>query len=159
MGDVFLKWDDSFSIGVPEIDRQHKMLFDLTNEVAKAAAEGTGLDGPLNSLVEYVKIHFAVEEDLMARSRFPGLDTHRKIHAELAAKVTGMVGRLLEGSPFRRRAFVFFVGLAQKPHKGVGQGVCGSAEGCRLRHGRMGEGRQRGDGKGRREKKLVAGLF
>ncbi len=45
----------------------------------------------LHFLADYAESHFRMEEALMARSGYPGTDTHRALHDELRADVARMV--------------------------------------------------------------------
>ena len=61
-------WNDSYKTGVELIDRQHKKLVDILNQLDESLAERSGhqvLLNLLNELVEYTKYHFKAEEELM----------------------------------------------------------------------------------------------
>ena len=63
-------WKDSYSIGVQEIDAQHRRLFSLADELHSAMNAGKGkvvLEQVLQNLITYTKSHFAGEERLMQR--------------------------------------------------------------------------------------------
>lgn len=86
-------WSPKIEIGLPSIDQQHKQLFELA-----ASFRGNGdqirVLKSLAMLTDYVKVHFREEEDLMAASRFSGLEAHRKLHTEFR----GMLFKLLENA-------------------------------------------------------------
>jgi hemerythrin len=90
-----LTWDPGLSIGVGEIDEQHRELFRRaaalvdTLEGARAAEE---LAGTLGFLAAYVREHFAAEEALMLRRRYPGLAAHQEQHRGF----TGDLARFLD---------------------------------------------------------------
>lgn len=78
-----LVWSDRYSIGVPEIDADHRNLFELV---------GAFLDFPdpvppdivnllLRALVEYTAMHFEREEAYQEEIGYPGLAAHRAEHA------------------------------------------------------------------------------
>lgn len=78
-----LVWSDEFSVGVPEIDNQHKTLFELVNRLFHAAVkrEDQRLTiEVLDALVEYTGTHFSLEERLLEESGFAGLPGHREDH-------------------------------------------------------------------------------
>jgi len=88
--DIFA-WRDSYSVGVAEIDNQHQALFKLVNELHVAVSTGRGADttkAVLLRLVAYTQTHFAAEERLLAKHRFPGLDAHRQSHEEFTRQLT-----------------------------------------------------------------------
>lgn len=92
-----VEWQDYLSVGVEEIDRQHKLLFEKYNAFFAAYDEGRAAEEVtrlLGFLEEYVAIHFADEESLQQRIGFPDYQRHREQHQELARKVAELKGRL-----------------------------------------------------------------
>ena len=82
----FIAWSDVLSVGIDEIDAQHKVLVGLVNQMHEAIHERHGSDvvrGILTKLADYTKIHFAVEESLMRILGYPGYDEHKVQHEEL----------------------------------------------------------------------------
>ena len=68
----FLEWEDTYNIGVKEIDIQHRGLFDIISKLSASRRYGT--DGKyffamLIQLVDYTKIHFATELKLVGGQR------------------------------------------------------------------------------------------
>lgn len=66
---------------VPRIDAQHKRMFEL----AATFSDGGDQIRMMKSLVilcDHVKTHFREEEEMMAACAFPGLEAHRRLHAE-----------------------------------------------------------------------------
>ena len=64
----FVEWSDELSVGVEEIDEQHKVLVGLVNEMHEAIHQRHGsevVQEILAKLADYTRIHFAVEESLM----------------------------------------------------------------------------------------------
>lgn len=41
---IYIKWDDSFSVKVGEIDRQHVNLVNMINDLSDAMRQGKGKD-------------------------------------------------------------------------------------------------------------------
>jgi len=84
-----LQWTSALSVGVEEIDEQHQELFRRVDRLLDAMlANDRGEAGRLVAfLLEYVEFHFAAEEALMQRCRFPGAAAHEAEHAALAAGV------------------------------------------------------------------------
>ena len=80
-----LTWQKSFSVGVKELDKQHKRLLELINEIPdleeKKAYE------TLNQLIRYADTHFNTEEMLMKEHKYPGLDRQRKEHEKFTNKI------------------------------------------------------------------------
>lgn len=74
-------WDDSYLVGIPDIDEQHKSLFDLYNRLLTAHTDGdvTSVGPAFEEMASYFDVHFSTEE------KFWRLDDniyreHRKLH-------------------------------------------------------------------------------
>lgn len=97
-----LAWNESLSIGVTEIDDQHKRIFDNFNAFAAACREGHGAE-KLNELFwflsSYVATHFASEERLMQRVGFPGYGDHHQLHSDFVAEIDALMGRFAQEGP------------------------------------------------------------
>ncbi len=78
-------------IGVPEIDEEHKRLFELISEVdAAVKADADSLSTAMALIVElkqYAVNHFAHEEAYMEQIHDPELDRQKKEHAAFVEKV------------------------------------------------------------------------
>jgi hemerythrin-like metal-binding protein len=81
-----LIWDDSYAIGIEEIDRQHMVFIKLLRRF------NVGLQGlaPLNiqlrilhELVKYADYHFTSEENIMILTRYPDLGAQQLEHGRL----------------------------------------------------------------------------
>ena len=83
------KWADNLSVGVEELDRQHRNMLTLTHEMVRAAEEERGRDvveALFSGLLAYTSEHFRTEEALLDQAGFPGLEEHRAQHRELIVK-------------------------------------------------------------------------
>lgn len=78
-----IEWHESLSIGVTEIDNQHKELIRRFDQLLKACESG-GADVELKRLLifldEYVVKHFHDEEELQRKLNYPGYESHRREH-------------------------------------------------------------------------------
>ncbi len=96
----FVKWSDNFSVGVDEIDNDHKKLLEMLNGLFDAveADEGHAVLSPvLNGLVQYVSYHFDHEEGLFLRTQYPDYAAHKKEHEELTAQVLAAFDKFNSG--------------------------------------------------------------
>jgi hemerythrin len=92
-----VEWQDYLSVGVEEIDHQHKLLFDKYNAFFTAYYERRGDEEVIrlfSFLEDYVATHFSDEERLQQRIGFPDYQKHRKQHLELTRKVAELKERL-----------------------------------------------------------------
>ena len=85
-----IKWNDSFSVNIVEIDQQHQKLVSLINDLNQAMLQGMGkaaLTNILNELVSYTVNHFGTEEKYFAQFKYPDSDSHKKEHLAFVEKV------------------------------------------------------------------------
>jgi hemerythrin-like metal-binding protein len=93
-----MPWDPSFATGFAEIDRQHRILFGLIDQVEAAGARD--FDGGVQvvlDLVKYVIEHFAYEEEQMERHGYPGRAAHLLAHESLVSEVSAFRDQLTTG--------------------------------------------------------------
>ncbi|MBI2354905.1 MAG: hemerythrin family protein [Deltaproteobacteria bacterium] len=97
-----VEWQEYLSVGVEEIDRQHKLLFEKYNAFFTAYHGGRGDEEVIRLfgfLEEYMATHFADEESLQKRVCFPDYQRHREKHLELTCKVAELKERLYNEGP------------------------------------------------------------
>lgn len=78
-------WTDALAVGIEEIDRQHKGLFEQVDRLLVAAQRGAGqeeLGNLLDFLGRYVVEHFGTEERYMAQYGYPESPAHKQQHAD-----------------------------------------------------------------------------
>lgn len=75
-----IEWRDSYSVGVPVLDEDHKQLISIINRVSKAASKKTPADWAIGELQDYARDHFAREEKLLEAAGFDGFDAHKREH-------------------------------------------------------------------------------
>lgn len=96
---MLIEWSDELSVGIQEIDEQHKVLVSLLNEMHDAIHERHGREASiriLRRLTEYTKIHFAVEESLMRIFDYPGYEEHKKQHEQLIQEILDLEYKIIE---------------------------------------------------------------
>ena len=101
-------WRDAMSVGVPELDADHKKLIGLLNHAEKAVAQAddTILRVVLQELVAYVDYHFRREEAILHAVNFPFFAEHKQAHDSMAHKAVLLRDRYLNGqSPEERTRF------------------------------------------------------
>ena len=88
---ALITWDDSFSVNVADIDRQHQKLISMINELNDAMKQGKGKDilGKIvNGLISYTATHFKTEENYFERFGYPDANQHKKEHIAFVQKVS-----------------------------------------------------------------------
>jgi hemerythrin len=84
-GDIIMaiEWKDDLSVGVKEIDDQHKELFDKIAALFDACNSGKGkdqIDSTIKYLQDYVVLHFGSEEKLQKQNNYPDYINHKAQH-------------------------------------------------------------------------------
>ncbi len=95
-----MSWGPKLSIGIDEIDDQHKELVSLINQLHKAMRmkKGAKKSGEiLNGLAEYTVYHFDNEKNIFEKYGYPDAEAHLKIHDDLVAKVLEFKTQFDEG--------------------------------------------------------------
>ena len=88
-----IEWRESLSVGVEEIDNQHKQLLSHFDKLLKACENGKGIDG-LKSLLGfldgYVIKHFSEEERIQREHLYPGYANHQLEHNSLITQLNDL---------------------------------------------------------------------
>ena len=94
-------WSPIYSVGIPEIDEQHKTLFELLDQLHAAVItrRGSTVCGEvLNQLLDYTRIHFALEQSLMHLARYPDYEAHCRQHEDLMTEVEALREKVNAGT-------------------------------------------------------------
>jgi len=80
-----ISWTDAYSVGIQQIDDEHKELISIINK-AYDASENTSDEATLNELAldlrRYALMHFATETVLMKESGYPDAEEHLRQHKD-----------------------------------------------------------------------------
>ncbi|MEO5337078.1 MAG: bacteriohemerythrin [Magnetospirillum sp. WYHS-4] len=96
----YVVWQEKFRIGIPEVDDDHKMLFDLIDQFHEAYARGSASHDPervFSVLLAYTDRHFVREEGLMRDAGYGGLAAHVCAHRALRLDVVAFYERFRRG--------------------------------------------------------------
>ena len=81
-----IQWGDHFSVGIPEIDAQHKAIFDLGTRIYEKWRAGVGvvaLRPFVDKLASLLPAHFSYEERRLAEAGYVDLDQHVAEHRSM----------------------------------------------------------------------------
>ncbi|MBN2773672.1 MAG: hemerythrin family protein [Prolixibacteraceae bacterium] len=92
MGDntEFFKWTDQLSVGIQEIDNQHKKLVGLLNGLYQAFMNRQHVEVVgkiIDEMAAYAAYHFETEEKYFALFRYAESSAHIQEHLEFKQKV------------------------------------------------------------------------
>ncbi len=94
---AFINWDDTYVLNVLEMDIQHKELADLVNDIY-CRVKDDDIDYVCNKatpqLIEKIKHHFDTEENIMIQVKYPEIEEHKKVHADLVEQIKIKAGKL-----------------------------------------------------------------
>lgn len=85
------KWDDSFLIGIEELDHEHKLLIGDINRLHKELArhdKKSEIEKRLGDIYARMQAHFALEEHVMKENDYEFFDEHKREHDELLDNYT-----------------------------------------------------------------------
>lgn len=87
-----LEWLDTFELGVPEIDGEHRTMLDLMKAVQLAVAARDRKRGEqyLDRLLAFSRSHFAREETLLEGWGYPDTAKHANYHAKLLERAIAL---------------------------------------------------------------------
>ncbi len=105
-----LQWHEAFRVGINLIDRQHRKLFSLINELIVQTGGKGSIDMTekvLTSLLDYAENHFAMEEDLL--KIHPQFQQHKAAHKSFSDKIAGFVNAFRLGNTTLKPALVGFL--------------------------------------------------
>lgn len=84
-----IAWSNFLSVGVPEMDDEHRQFIARVNELNSAILESedkAAVARAMDLMLAEAAHHFAHEEELLARWQYPQAAAHAAKHAELAAQ-------------------------------------------------------------------------
>jgi hemerythrin len=85
-----IEWSDNLATGNTAIDNQHKELFKRVDSLLTACHEKKGKEevyGMLKFLGDYVRSHFAMEEQLQMTHNYPHYSAHKAEHEGFIAEL------------------------------------------------------------------------
>jgi methyl-accepting chemotaxis protein len=100
-GALIIQWSDNLNTGIPLVDKQHRRLVDLINQLFQCMKDGGDrmlLGSVVDELVDYTVTHFRSEEELMKKHHYPDFAAHKRVHDDFVAKVGDFADKLKAGA-------------------------------------------------------------
>lgn len=97
-----VEWSQSMSVGIAKIDEQHSQLIKLMGELDDAVRKNEAADAVediLTNLFNYAQIHFALEEELFRKHKYPEMALHELEHQRFIAKAFAFKEKLNAKKP------------------------------------------------------------
>jgi hemerythrin-like metal-binding protein len=95
-----IQWNDTLSVGIETIDRQHQHLIQLINDLHQAMKEGKAkeiLGRIIEELSQYAKEHFMNEERLFFKHGYPQQTSHINEHNRFIDQVVDFINSFNSG--------------------------------------------------------------
>jgi hemerythrin-like metal-binding protein len=118
---TLLQWQANFSVGIDEVDHEHRELIGLINALHAALGEdraGTRTEEFLGEIFADVSAHFALEERIMRDRRYDALAEHKADHERLLDDLRDLMdeqaaGAVLDDERFAGQLATWFAGHFQ----------------------------------------------
>ena len=85
-----IQWSDEMSLGSVKLDKEHKRIFKIAEDLQAAVLDGMGRDTlakRYEMLTTYLGSHFHREEVMMRENGYPGQEEHQLQHEELTRQI------------------------------------------------------------------------
>jgi hemerythrin len=95
-------WTDDLATKIDTIDNQHKMLFEIVNELLDSCKQGKGFEvvkKVVFFLDDYVKNHFSTEERYMKMYSYPNFIPHKEQHELFIKRAAELKEQFLKEGP------------------------------------------------------------
>jgi hemerythrin len=95
-----LEWDESLSMGIPEIDAEHQHFILLVNELNEAIIRRMDVEEikkRMQAILNDAAIHFAHEEVLFREWGYPQAEEHARKHAHITHALCEIMGHFEHG--------------------------------------------------------------
>ena len=102
MAYTYTTWTPDLITGHELIDTQHRQWIKAVNDLFDAHRNGQGADEVekvMTFLVDYTAKHFAEEEELQEKHKYPEYSGHHKIHVDFKGVVDGLASDLRLSGP------------------------------------------------------------
>jgi hemerythrin-like metal-binding protein len=98
---TLLDWREDFSIGIAEVDHEHRELIGLINSLHAALGDERGgerVEAFLGEIFADISAHFALEERVMRERRYDAFADHKADHERLLDQLRDMMDAQAEGA-------------------------------------------------------------
>ncbi|HTX80178.1 MAG TPA: bacteriohemerythrin [Longilinea sp.] len=89
-----IQWSEQFSVGVEELDHQHRRLIQLINRLLSPQepvdTRSEAISDTLLAMTRYAEEHFKTEEALMQEYDYPGLEDQQRRHRAYRKKTVDL---------------------------------------------------------------------
>ena len=100
-----MEWKNEYSVGIREIDEQHKTIIECISSIKKAAVrfDRPSTDAAVVLLADLAQAHFTLEESLMRILDYPRLEEHAADHKTFSVHLRALQERFVTTDVFHHR--------------------------------------------------------
>lgn len=110
-----IEWTSELSVGISNIDDQHKKLIEIINKLLEINSEKltdqviSQTDSILSQLLEYTVKHFRDEEEYMRQISHSHLMSHKKFHEQFISRTNAFYAQFLSGEKRMDKEILVFL--------------------------------------------------
>ena len=94
---MYTKWSDQLLTGNEIIDKQHKEIFEYITQIVDSGRSGK-TESETGRMIEYLEgycnRHFAAEEELQKKYKYPGYEVHKEMHERFREELVELKHKL-----------------------------------------------------------------
>ena len=101
-------WDDTYSVGVSQMDDEHRIILSTINQMMDAPEGSAGSESITNilaRLTKYASKHFEHEELLLKEHEYPELSSQRREHQRFRREVAAFCMSMMDERTPTQAAF------------------------------------------------------
>jgi hemerythrin len=110
---TLLTWDDEYTVHNEELDKHHKVLFELLNKLYMSCFDengGSKLDQIYEELVSYTSYHFSAEEQYMRNIGYDNADNHIKSHSIFTDRISQLHKKISSNNVVMTKELIVYLG-------------------------------------------------
>jgi hemerythrin len=107
-----MEWQESYSVGVEELDAQHRRIMELINEIAEQSEKPQSKATcfvVLNAMIKYAETHFSTEEAYLEKHGYPKYPKQQEEHEKFVDEVFNMTQELDGENPLTLRMLAIYL--------------------------------------------------
>ncbi|SDP73028.1 bacteriohemerythrin [Desulforhopalus singaporensis] len=108
-----INWKKEFSVGVQELDQQHKKLLSMINRLIddqKKLTDPKLINELLMEMIDYAEVHFQAEEHLMTEYNYHYTDRQAQQHQQFIEKTRSFLSATDVGPNILSNALLDYLG-------------------------------------------------
>ncbi|HJN85495.1 MAG TPA: bacteriohemerythrin [Patescibacteria group bacterium] len=112
------KWSDKLKVDIKELDEHHETILEHLNNIFDTA-EAKNLSEVMirtNCLIDYWKVHFKYEEELMRHHKYHEDDKHKSDHEDIRSKLSNIKEMHVTGSTDQIPSIVALLNFWEEGH-------------------------------------------